>query len=76
MFPGNVLLRWSPPWLLIGVAIIIFGMLLCVMSAAHNYQTVLALRILIGLAQAMVQGIGMYSSLWYKRNELATRGGK
>jgi MFS family permease len=75
MLPGNVLLRSAPPWLLIGGAVVTFGVLLCGMSAAPNYQTVLALRILIGLAQALVQGIGLYSSLWYKRNELATRGG-
>jgi predicted MFS family arabinose efflux permease len=75
MLPGNVLLRSVPPWLLIGGAIVTFGTFLCCMAAAPNYQTVLALRIMIGLAQALVQGIGLYASLWYRRNELATRGG-
>lgn len=53
-----------------------FGIFLTGMSAAQTYGTVLATRILIGAAQAFVQGIGMYSSLWYTRTELAIRGGK
>lgn len=58
-----------------GGATVIFGALLCGMSAAQNYHTVLALRILIGSAQAFIQGLGLYTSLWYKRDEVATRGG-
>lgn len=46
------------------------------MSASKNYETVLALRILIGCSQAFMQGISLYGSLWYKRDEMATRNGK
>ena len=75
MLPGNIFLRWIPPNFLVGGAIISFGTFLCGMSAAETYGTVLATRILIGFAQSFVQGIGMYSSLWYTRTELAFRGG-
>lgn len=74
MLPANIFLRWIRPYLLVGGAIVCFGTLLCGMSAAQTYGAVLATRILIGAAQAFVQGIGMYSSLWYTRRELAIRG--
>lgn len=64
MLPGNVLLRYMTPHVQIGIAIVTFGTLLCGMSAAQNTATVLALRILIGSAQAFIQGIGLYTSLW------------
>jgi hypothetical protein len=76
MLPGNIFLRTLRPHRQLGAAVLIFGALLCGMSAAKNYQTVLALRILIGAAQAFIQGLGLYTSVWYKRDEVATRGGK
>ena len=76
MLPGNILLRFFVPHHQLSVTVGTFGALLCGMSAARNYQTVLALRILIGSAQAFIQGLGLYVSLWYKRDEAATRGGK
>ncbi|OIW32824.1 MFS general substrate transporter [Coniochaeta ligniaria NRRL 30616] len=74
MLPANIFLRWIRPYYLVGGAIVCFGTFLCGMSAAHTYGAVLGTRILIGAAQAFVQGIGMYSSLWYTRRELAIRG--
>lgn len=73
MLPGNLLVKvWRPNRHLGGTAIL-FGALLAGMSAASNYATVLALRLLIGAAQAFLQGISIYCSLWYKRDEFATR---
>ncbi|KAH8890617.1 retrograde regulation protein 2 [Thozetella sp. PMI_491] len=74
MLPANIILRSFPPYLIVGGAIVAFGTFLCCMAAATNYGTVLGLRMLIGVGQSFVQGIGMYSSLWYTRTELATRG--
>ncbi len=51
-----------------------FGGFVAIMGAAENYATVVALRILIGFAQAFIQGTGLYGSLWWKRDEVATRG--
>lgn len=45
------------------------------MAAAKNAATVLALRILFGFASTFLQALTLYTSLWYKRDELATRGG-
>jgi len=75
MLPGNTLLRKLTPHILLGGTVITFGVLLCGMSAAPNYQAVLALRILIGSSQAFIQGVGLYNSLWYRRDEIATRSG-
>lgn len=41
---------------------------------AKSYGTVVGLRVLVGTAEAFVNAAPLYLSLWYKRNELATRG--
>ncbi len=76
MLPGNIFLRSLTPHRQLGGSALIFGTLLCGMAAAQNYAAVLALRILLGAAQAFIQGLGLYTSIWYKRDEVATRGGK
>ena len=60
---------------MIGGSVLLFGAIVCGMSGAQNYQTLLALRILVGFAQAFIQGLSVYTSLWFKRNEIATVGG-
>lgn len=76
LLPANILLRRFPPHNLIGIAVMIFGGLHTAMSASPNYQTILAIRVLIGAAQAFIQGLGIYIGLWYKRDEYATRAGQ
>jgi hypothetical protein len=76
MLPGNILLRYFSPNKMVGGAVVAFGAVVCGMSGVQNYQTLLALRILVGFAQAFIQGLGVYNSLWFKRNEIATVGGK
>ncbi|KAH8805236.1 retrograde regulation protein 2 [Xylogone sp. PMI_703] len=66
MLPGNICLRYVLPHMQLGG--------IACMAAAHNYHTILALRILVGAAQAFIQGLGLYVTLWYKRDEVATRG--
>jgi hypothetical protein len=51
----------------------LFATLSCCMAAAKNAGTVLALRILFGFVSAFLQALTLYTSMWYKRNELATR---
>ncbi|KAH0536475.1 hypothetical protein FGG08_006656 [Glutinoglossum americanum] len=65
----------SPPKLL-GVAIVFFGVCSTCLAAAKNYASILALRVLIGAGQAFVQVGSLYLSIWYKRNEVATRAGE
>ena len=69
------MLRYISPHMVLGTAIATFGTLVCLMSVAENVATILALRILVGFSQAFIQGLGLYVSLWYKRDELATRSG-
>ncbi|KAF2168681.1 hypothetical protein M409DRAFT_36326 [Zasmidium cellare ATCC 36951] len=73
MLPGNILIKVLRPNRHLGGTALLFGALLAAMSAASNYATVVALRLLIGAAQAFLQGISIYCSLWYKRDEFATR---
>ncbi|KIY00304.1 uncharacterized protein Z520_03989 [Fonsecaea multimorphosa CBS 102226] len=75
MFPGNVGLRlpWMTAPALIGGGVLTFGAFCAGIGGAQNYATVLVLRVLIGCAQAFIQGLGLYLSFWYKRNELASR---
>lgn len=54
---------------------VLFGTFCAALGLAQNYSTVLALRVLIGSSQAFIQGLSLYASLWYKRDELATRAG-
>lgn len=76
MLPANVILRFLTPHYVLGGCVMVFGVLVASMAAAQNTATILALRILVGFAQAFIQGLGLYVSFWYKRDELATRSGK
>ncbi|KAK1244209.1 hypothetical protein MKX08_002347 [Trichoderma sp. CBMAI-0020] len=55
--------------------VILFATISCCTAAAKNAATVLALRVLIGAATAFLQSLSLYTSLWYKRDEMATRSG-
>lgn len=77
MLPANVCLRAphvSAP-AVIGASVVLFGTFCAALGGSHNYATVLVLRILVGSAQAFIQGLGLYFTFWYKRNELASRSG-
>lgn len=75
MLPANLTARKFKPNRSLGAAIIFFGVVLCGMAEAKNYATILALRILLGMGQGFVQMAIIYCSLWYRRDELATRTG-
>ena len=76
MLPANLSMRIIPPPKLIGTAIFFFSICTLCLAAAKNYATVLFLRMLIGSGQAFVQVAFLYLSIWYKRNEVATRAGE
>jgi MFS family permease len=75
LLPANLMSRYLGPNRTVGAAVVSFGVVLCCMGVAKNYETVLALRILLGAAQAYVQFLTVYISLWYKRDEVAWRTG-
>jgi hypothetical protein len=76
MFPGNIGLKVIRPNIILGGACLLFGAFLVSTSAAQNYATVLSMRILLGATQAFIQGLGLYVTIWYRRDEVATRSGK
>lgn len=43
-------------------------------AAANSYSALAGLRFGVGMGEAFLQAGVIYLSLWYKRNELATRG--
>lgn len=73
MLPGNLALKALGPNRTIAGACVMFGVVVCCLSQAKNYSTVMGLRVLIGIGEAFIQGGGLYLSAWYGRHELATR---
>ena len=74
--PAALSLRLIYPNYAYGIAVILFGVFACCLSVAKSYAVVMILRLLIGLSEAYVQTGCVFLSLWYKRDELATRCGK
>lgn len=73
MIVGNLALKaWGPNRTIAG-ACVTFGLVLCGLSQAQNYATVMGLRVMIGIGEAFIQGGGLYLSAWYSRHELASR---
>lgn len=60
----------------IGCALVFLGACLCGMAAAQNYATILVLRLLLGGGCSFIPILSLYTSLWYKRDELSSRTGK
>ncbi|OPB46934.1 hypothetical protein A0O28_0070580 [Trichoderma guizhouense] len=73
IIPANLSIRFFKAHRQVGGCVIAFATLSCCMAAAKNAATVLALRILFGFASTFLQALTLYTSLWYKRDELATR---
>ncbi|KIW26159.1 uncharacterized protein PV07_09276 [Cladophialophora immunda] len=74
MLPANLLLRVIGPHRQLGGASILLGVCVFVMSAARNWKTIAGVRVLIGASEAFIQSLVLYTNVWYKRDEVATRG--
>lgn len=46
----------------------------CRLCLAKNWQTIAGVRVIVGCLEAFIQAGPLYLSIWYKREELATRG--
>jgi MFS family permease len=53
----------------------IFGMCAVLLAYARSYVAVLLLRLFIGLGEAAVMTSFLFTSLWYRREEMAVRSG-
>ena len=70
----NRLIQHVPIAKYLGISIILWGITLALQSVAKNFATLVALRTLLGILEAICQPSFAYlSSMWYKREEqLAT----
>ncbi|CZR67490.1 uncharacterized protein PAC_17389 [Phialocephala subalpina] len=72
--PGTLLVKKIGPPLQFGGAMLMWGAFTTVSIAMKNRAQLMALRFLIGAAEAFVQGAVFYLSFFYKYGEIATRG--
>jgi MFS family permease len=71
-YPINLLIQRVPVAKFLGVSIILWGTTLALHSVAKDFKTIVSLRILLGIFEAVCQPSFMYlSSMWYKREEQA-----
>jgi len=53
----------------------IFGMCAILLAYAKSYAAVMVLRLFIGLGEASVMTAYLFTSLWYRREEMSVRAG-
>jgi len=76
MLPSNLVMRVIQPPRIIGTAITFFSICTLFLVITRTYAAILVLRVLVGCGQAFVQVAILYFSIWYKKNEVATRIGE
>ncbi|KAL4780659.1 N2227-like protein-domain-containing protein [Aspergillus varians] len=70
------LLQKYPITRVLGCNVLVWGIALCCSTAAQNYAGLLALRIILGIAEAVVApALTMYTSMWYTRRASTPRFG-
>ncbi|KAL0931182.1 tartrate transporter 2 [Colletotrichum truncatum] len=73
-FPSNILLKYFSPSKWISRIMVSWGIVTICTAAVSTYGGLLAVRIMLGLAEAgFFPGIMMYLCFWYKPEERATR---
>ncbi|KAJ5761761.1 uncharacterized protein N7511_005143 [Penicillium nucicola] len=74
--PQGALLQRFPITKVLGANVFCWGIILCCSSAASKFSHMLALRILLGLMEAVIApSLTMYTSMWYTRAESTPRYG-
>jgi hypothetical protein len=68
-------MRVVGPRLQLSSAIMLFGIASACLLAAKGYASVMGLRVLVGVGEAFTQTGLLCFTLWYRREEMATRGG-
>ncbi|KZL67487.1 major facilitator superfamily transporter [Colletotrichum incanum] len=73
-FPSNIMLKYFSPSKWISRIMVSWGIVTICTAACTTYGGLLAVRIMLGLAEAgFFPGIMMYLCFWYKPEERATR---
>ena len=72
--PSNLLLTRVRPSIYLGTVMTIWGVVSTAQSAVHSFGSLLACRIMLGIAEApFFPGAIMLMSSWYTRQELSHR---
>ncbi|KAJ5112895.1 hypothetical protein N7456_001429 [Penicillium angulare] len=74
--PQGALLQRFPVSKVLGVNVLCWGIILCCSSATKNFAGMLALRVLLGMMEAVIApALTIYTSMWYTRAESTPRYG-
>ena len=73
--PAGMALRYCQPRYVFSGALVLFGMFSCLFCVAE-YEGLLGLRFLLGLAEAFANNAFIFVSLWYRPEQLALRTGE
>ncbi|KAL4925534.1 putative MFS transporter [Aspergillus undulatus] len=74
--PQGILLQRYPVTKVLGCNILVWGVTICCSAAAQKYADILALRILLGMTEAVIaSALTIYTSMWYTRREATPRFG-
>ncbi|KAM3516299.1 hypothetical protein MY11210_000058 [Beauveria gryllotalpidicola] len=69
----SLLYRFCPAHVLISTAVVAWGLVASLQAVAPSYPALVALRALLGVAEAAFAGVPYYLSFFYRRRELAFR---
>ncbi|KAE8377509.1 major facilitator superfamily domain-containing protein [Aspergillus bertholletiae] len=74
--PQAILLQKFPITKVLGANVFLWGVILCCSSAVQNFGGMIALRVLLGMLEAVIApSLTMYTSMWYTRAESTPRYG-
>ncbi|KAM3456032.1 hypothetical protein MY3296_001901 [Beauveria thailandica] len=69
----SLLYRFLPAHVLVSTAVVAWGLVASLQAVAPSYPALVALRALLGVAEAAFAGVPYYLSFFYRRRELAFR---
>ncbi|WRT68192.1 uncharacterized protein IL334_005167 [Kwoniella shivajii] len=72
--PGTLLSKAIPPNWALGAGCLVWGIAASCMAGCQNYASIIVCRLFIGIGESIFgQAVVLHYSLWYKKNEIATR---
>ncbi|KAF5638077.1 allantoate transport [Fusarium sp. NRRL 52700] len=75
-FPQGVLIQKFPVSKVLGLNVVLWGIVICCSSAAHNFPGMTAARTLLGMFEAVISpALIMITSQWYTRRQATPRTG-
>ena len=72
---GGLTIRWFEPYLILGLANMVWGAATILMMTSKNIVAPCILRVVIGAAEGITEINGIYLTMWYTPKEYAVRAG-